>query len=62
MPCLSMFSIDKFALGMLFLGAGLGGLIKTVPAPLDFLNPYLRSDYLSIFFILVGVVLIISRQ
>ena len=57
-----MLSVDKFALGMLFLGAGLGGLIKTVPAPLDFLNPYLRSDYLSLFFLLIGVLLIISRQ
>ncbi len=57
-----MLALDKFALGMLFLGAGLGGLIKSVPAPLDFVNPYLKSDYLSIVFILIGVLLIISRQ
>ena len=57
-----MFSVDKFALGMLFLGAGLGGLIKTLPAPLDFINPYFKSDYLSVGFLVLGVFLIISRQ
>lgn len=57
-----MFSVDKFALGMLFVGAGLGGLIKSLPAPLDFINPYLRSDYLSLVFLIVGIMLIISRQ
>lgn len=62
MPLYAMLSIDKFALGMLFLGAGLGGLIKTVPTPLDFLSPLLTSEYLSLGFLIVGVLLIISRQ
>ena len=57
-----MFSVDKFALGMLFLGAGLGGLVKSVPAPLDMINPFLQSSYLSIVFLIIGIILIISRQ
>ncbi len=52
-----MFSVDKFAVGMLFIGAGLGGLIKELPAPLDVINPYL-----SIIFLVIGVLFLISRQ
>lgn len=52
-----MFPFDKFAVGMLFIGAGLGGLIKSLPAPADFLNPYL-----SVVFLIVGVLFLISRQ
>ncbi|MCR4369267.1 MAG: hypothetical protein NUV67_05170 [archaeon] len=51
-----MFSIDKFSVAMLFFGAGLGGLIQVIPAPLDFLNPYL-----TIVFFLVSVVFLIMR-
>ncbi|HLC79392.1 MAG TPA: hypothetical protein VJG83_03085 [archaeon] len=52
-----MLSVDKFSVGMLFIGAGLGGLIKELPAPADFLNPYL-----SVVFLVVGVFFLISRQ
>ncbi|HIH09617.1 MAG TPA: hypothetical protein HA254_03000 [Candidatus Diapherotrites archaeon] len=52
-----MFAVDKFAVAMLFIGAGLGGLIKELPPPADFLNPFL-----SIVFLIVGVLFLISRQ
>lgn len=51
-----MINVDKFSVGMLFIGAGLGGLIKSFPAPLDFLNPSL-----TIFFLAVGVLFLIWR-
>ena len=51
-----MFSIDKFSVGMLFIGAGLGSLINELPAPLDVLNPFL-----TVVFFLVGVIFLILR-
>jgi len=51
-----MFAIDKSSVAMIFIGAGLGGLITTLPAPLDILNPYL-----TVVFFLIGVVFLIMR-
>ena len=51
-----MFSIDKFSVAMLFVGAGLGSLITALPSPIDFLNPYL-----TILFFLVGVLFLVLR-
>lgn len=51
-----MINVDKFSVGMLFIGAGLGGLIKSLPAPFDILNPSL-----TIVFLVVGVVFLIWK-
>ncbi len=55
-----MFSVNKFALGMLFIGAGLGGMIKEaslLPSQISFLGPYL-----TIVFLVIGVWFLISQQ
>jgi len=51
-----MLNIDKFSVAMLFIGAGLGGLINSLPAPLDILNPYL-----TVVFFLLGVIFLVLR-
>ena len=51
-----MISIDKFSVGLFFIGMGLGKLVNQLPAPLDFLNAYL-----SMVFFIVGVLFLISR-
>lgn len=53
---MEMFNVDKFAIAMLFIGAGLGTLAPKIPAPLDFANPYV-----SFLFLLIGVVFLILR-
>ena len=51
-----MINVDKFSVGMLFIGAALGRLITGLPAPLDAIN-----SYLSIIFIVVGIIFLIMR-
>ncbi|MEK6958190.1 MAG: hypothetical protein AABW99_04410 [archaeon] len=49
-----MFGIDKFRLGIFLLGMGLGGVITSLPAPLDVVNPFL-----SVALLLIGVVFLL---
>ena len=51
-----MFSIDKFSLAMLFLGMGIGNFIPALPAPVDFLNPFL-----GLVFLVIGVAFLILK-
>lgn len=47
---------EKFNVALLFIGAGLGGIITSLPAPLDVVNPYL-----SVVFLLIGVVFLVLK-
>jgi len=51
-----MFGIDKFAVAMLFLGMGIGNFIPPLPAPVEFINPYLGLVFLAI-----GVIFLITK-
>ncbi len=52
-----MINVDKFSVGMLFIGAGLGGLVaKFITLPIN-----LGSEVLSIVFIVIGVLFLIWR-
>ena len=48
--------LEKFNAALLFIGMGLGGLITSLPAPLDVLNPYL-----ALVFLIVGVVFLLLK-
>ncbi|VVC00292.1 Uncharacterised protein [uncultured archaeon] len=52
-----MINVDKFSVAMLFIGAGLGGLVvKILPLP-----SIVSGEALSVVFILIGVVFLIWR-
>jgi hypothetical protein len=51
-----MLNVDKFAIAMLFIGAGLGTLAPKLTSPLDFINPYI-----SFLFLIIGVVFLILK-
>ena len=53
----SMLNIDKFSVAMLFIGAGLGGLVvKVLPVP-----SLISGEIFSVVFIAVGVIFLILR-